>query len=216
MEWVDAAKKGGRTFYWVVSFRSPSRLFIANGQFFSSAVSDREELIKKHIEKYPRESTPLKDTASEVRLVPRQPTMVEFLPIGHVAVDIHPSEEDVKLGLPPTGTVWIHALYISRALHGGGYGAGTMAKIEELATQEPMNAKIVALDTISREMQTDPDKREFLYGEGRLPPPIVVNEDWYLGLGYEVIKREDNGYLSEPHNGVRLPMRIVYMKKPIV
>lgn len=56
----------------------------------------------------------MKDTAAQVRLVPRQPTMVEFIPIGHVAVDIHEPEEDMKLGLPATGTVWIHQLYVSR------------------------------------------------------------------------------------------------------
>lgn len=79
----------------------------------------------------------------------------------------------MKLGLPPTGTVWIHQLYISRALHRGGFGAGTMSKIETLATQSPMNANIMALDTISKEMQTVPAFRDVLYGEGRIPVPSV-------------------------------------------
>lgn len=118
----------------------------------------------------------MRDTAAEVRLVPRQPTEAEFVPIGHVAVDIHEPEEDTKLGLPATGTVWIHQLYVSRALHLGGFGAGTMSKIEALAAQSPMNAKLVALDTLSKEMQTDPDKRDILYREG-LHVPTVSRDD---------------------------------------
>lgn len=120
-----------------------------------------------------KEASPLRDTAAEIRLVPRQPTMVEFIPIGHVALDVHEPDEDIKLGLPATGTVWVHQLYISRALHGGGFGAGAMSKIETLATRSPMNAKIVALDTLSKEMQTEPEIRDLLYGEGRIPPPVV-------------------------------------------
>ncbi|KAI1776959.1 hypothetical protein F4818DRAFT_412396 [Hypoxylon cercidicola] len=197
--WVEEAKKGGKIFYWVLL----------------SDVLDREKLMEKHTETYPKEATPLKDTAAEIRLVQRQPTNNEFIPIGHVALDIHEPEEDVKLGLPPTGTVWIHQLYISRALHRGGFGAGTMSKIETLATQSPMNAKIMALDTISKEMQTVPAFRDVLYGEGRIPVPSISNEDWYDGLGYNVFKREKDAFVIEPIEGVRVPIDLVYMKKAI-
>ncbi|KAI1763660.1 hypothetical protein GGR53DRAFT_497035 [Hypoxylon sp. FL1150] len=201
--WVEAAKRGGKGFYWAL---------------LSDAVPDREKLLEKHIETYPKEAAPLRDTAAEIRLVPRQPTNAEFVPIGHVAVDIHEPEEDAKLELPPTGTVWIHQLYISRALHRGGFGAGTMAKIETLATQTPMNAKIMALDTISKEMQTVPAFRDVLYGkgEGRIPLPAISNEDWYTGLGYTAFKREKNAFTSEPKQGLSVSIDIVYMKKAIV
>ncbi|KAI1142394.1 hypothetical protein F5Y05DRAFT_370781 [Hypoxylon sp. FL0543] len=198
--WVESAKKGGRTFYWAL---------------FSDSLPDREKLIKQHIEAYPKESTPLRDTATQVRLVPRQPTMVEFTPIGHVAVDVHTPEEDTRLGLPPTGTVWVHGLYISRALHGGGYGAGTMSKIEKLVTQSPMNANLVALDTISKELQTEPGKRDLLYGDGGLPAPVVASEDWYGRLGYEVFRREDNVFVTIAKRGFRIPVSIVYLKKSV-
>ncbi|KAI1461290.1 hypothetical protein F4805DRAFT_277499 [Annulohypoxylon moriforme] len=199
-QWVDASKKGEKLFYWAV---------------FSDAVPDREALIQTHIDAYPNESTPLRETATEIRLVPRQPTMAEFTPIGHVAVAIHEPEEDVKLGLPPTGTVWIHGLYISRALHGGGFGAGTMSKTEEIATHSPMNAKIVALDTVSRESQTEPETREILYGNGRVPEPRVPNEDWYVRLGYEVFRRGDHIFVTIA-KGERMPINVVYMRKPVV
>ncbi|KAI0171765.1 hypothetical protein GGR52DRAFT_547524 [Hypoxylon sp. FL1284] len=200
--WVESAKKGGKIFYWAL---------------LSDAVPNRQDLIEKHIEKYPEEATPLRDTAAEVRLVPRQPTNAEFTPIGHVAVDIHDPEEDEKLGLPPAETVWVHQLYISRALHGGGFGSGTMSQIETLATQSPMNAKIVALDTISKKMQTVPAYRDVLYGEGKgqIALPSVTNEDWYTGLGYNAFKREHNAFTSEPKDGVSVSIDIVYMKKTV-
>ncbi|KAI2637173.1 hypothetical protein GGS26DRAFT_547602 [Hypomontagnella submonticulosa] len=200
-DWIEAAKRGGKIFYWAL---------------LSDAVPDRDDIIKKHVEAYPKESSPLKDTAAQVRLVPRQPTMVEFIPIGHVAVDIHEPEEDMKLGLPATGTVWIHQLYVSRKLHGGGFGAATMSKIETLATQSPMNAKIVALDTLAKEMQTEPPYRDLLYGEGGLPAPRVSNQDWYTSLGYEVFKYDRNAYTWKPREGVSVAMQLVYMKKAII
>lgn len=128
-----------------------------------------------------KESTTLTDTAAEIRLVPRQPTNVEFIPIGHVAVDIHKPKEDMSLGLPATGTVWIHQLYISRALHKGGFGVGTMSSIETLVTQPPMNARIVALDTMSKELQTDPVKRALLYNKETGVPPPLVSRDSIIG-----------------------------------
>ncbi|KAI1405293.1 hypothetical protein F4819DRAFT_482809 [Hypoxylon fuscum] len=198
--WIEAAKKGGKIFYWAL---------------LSDAVPEKGKLIEKHIEAYPKESTPLRDTAAEVRLVPRQPTEAEFVPIGHVAVDIHEPEEDTKLGLPATGTVWIHQLYVSRALHLGGFGAGTMSKIEALAAQSPMNAKLVALDTLSKEMQTDPDKRDILYREG-LHVPTISNEEWYIRQGYEVFKRESDGYTWKTEEGISMSLTLAYMKKSIV
>ncbi|XXG98449.1 hypothetical protein Hte_004773 [Hypoxylon texense] len=91
-----------------------------------------------------------------------------------------------------------------------------MSKIETLATQSPMNARIMALDTIAKEMQTVPAFREVLYGEGRLPLPAISNEDWYTGLGYNTFKKEKEAFVSEPKNGVRVPIDLVYMKKAIV
>ncbi|KAI1481625.1 hypothetical protein K445DRAFT_313817 [Daldinia sp. EC12] len=198
--WIESAKKGGKIFYWVL---------------LSDTLPDRGKVLEQHTSAYPKEAHPLKDTAAEIRLVPRQPTNVEFIPIGHVALDVHEPEEDVELGLPATGTVWVHQLYISRALHGGGFGAGAMSKIEALATQSPMNAKIVALDTLSKEMQTEPEIRDLLYGKGGVPLPVVSNEEWYISQGYEVLKRHKNAWVWSPREGIDVPVNIVYMKKSV-
>jgi GNAT superfamily N-acetyltransferase len=105
-----------------------------------------------------QEAECLQDTAIEIRLVPRQPTGREFIPVGHFALDIHDAGQDAKLGLPPR-TVWVHQLFISRALQGGGYGVATMAKVEATAAQEPMNATWMALDTLAKEVQKEADDR---------------------------------------------------------
>ncbi|KAK6957700.1 hypothetical protein Daesc_000487 [Daldinia eschscholtzii] len=173
-------------------------------ELLSDTLPDRGKVLEQHTSAYPK-AHPLKDTAAEIRLVPRQPTNVEFIPIGHVALDVHEPEEDVELGLPATGTVWVHQLYISRALHGGGFGAGAMSKIEALATQSPMNAKIVALDTLSKEMQTEPEIRDLLYGKGGVPLPVVSNEEWYISQGYEVLKRHKNAWIWSPREGIDVP-----------
>ncbi|KAI1083397.1 hypothetical protein F5B20DRAFT_403858 [Whalleya microplaca] len=198
--WVESAKKGGKIFYWVV---------------FSDAFPDKEKLIEKHVTAYPKETSSLRDTAVEVRLVQRQPTMKEFLPIGHVALDIHKPEEDAKFGLPTPGTVWMHQLYVSYTLQGGGFGAGTMSKIETLAAQEPMKATTMALDTLSKEVQNDPQNHKTMYIENGLPPPVVSKEEWYAKQGYEAFKREDVGYTWTPREGISIPLRIVYMRKSL-
>ncbi|KAI5868441.1 hypothetical protein GGS23DRAFT_30907 [Durotheca rogersii] len=190
--WVESAKKGGKIFFWIV---------------LSDALPDRERVVQKFVKASPRESASLRDTAAEVRLVPRQPTMRGFNPIGHVALDIHTPKEDMELGLPAVGTVWIHQLYISHTLQGGGFGVGTMSKIEALAAAEPINAHLAALDTVSREVHMDPEKRTVLYGEGRLPPPRVSTEEWYIRLGYEPFRRKAGGYIWASKDGADIPSK---------
>ncbi|CAJ2513549.1 Uu.00g016680.m01.CDS01 [Anthostomella pinea] len=195
--WVEYAKKGGRIFYWVL---------------FSDALPDREVLLKKHVEDYPKEAQPLRDTAPEIRLVPREPTAKEFIPIGHVALDIHSAEDDASLGLPSPGTVWIHGLYISYALQGGGYGTGAMSKVEALAAQEPMNATTTALDTVSKETVDDPDIVRALNEE--LTSPVTSKEGWYRRQGYEVYKK-GIGYTFRTKAGRSIDLIVSYMRKTL-
>ncbi|KAI0915028.1 hypothetical protein F4823DRAFT_557478 [Ustulina deusta] len=138
-EWVESAKRGGKMFYWAV---------------LAEDVPNRNTLLVQHIAVHPKETEPLRDTATKIRLAQRQPTGRDFIPVGHVALDIHDSEEDGKLGLPP-GTVWVHQLFISSAIQGGGYGVATMAQVESIAAQEPINGKWMALDTLAKEVQKE-------------------------------------------------------------
>jgi hypothetical protein len=106
-------------------------------------------------------------------LVPREPTHKEFVPIGHVALDIHSAEEDAKLGLPSEGVIWIHQLYVSYALQSGGFGAAAMDQIEAVAAQPPLKGKMVVLDTISAETQMSSATVRSMFTDNGNPVPMV-------------------------------------------
>ncbi|KAI8633407.1 hypothetical protein F5Y19DRAFT_299045 [Xylariaceae sp. FL1651] len=197
--WVESAKKGGKLFYWAVLSRD---------------LPDRNTLLEQHIRAYPNEAKPLRDTATEIRLVPRQPSGTEFIPIGHVALDIHDAEEDAKLGLPSPGTAWVHQLFISNALQGGGYGVATMAKIEAVAAQEPMNATMMALDTLAKEVQKEAGNIQSIdVGMGNVIP-VTSKEEWYARQGYQVYK-QGPGYTYRTSDGRSIQLTVSYMKKEI-
>lgn len=160
----------------------------------------------------------------------RQPTGKNFIPVGHVALDVHDPKEDAKLGLPP-GTVWVHQLYISSALQGGGYGAATMAKIEAIAAQEPMNKVWMALDTLAKETQEETGDGTAV-GTDSITPVVsytichvmsnttlsifeqTSKEEWYARQGYETYKR-GLGYTYQTPDGNSIQLWVSYMKKRI-
>ena len=94
-----------------------------------------------------------------------------------MALDVHDVEEDAKLGLPP-GTVWVHQLFISSALQGGGYGVATMAQVESIAAQEPMNAKWMALDTLAKEVQKEAGDQASIDVAMKNIVPVVSKMTW--------------------------------------
>ncbi|KAK7754052.1 hypothetical protein SLS62_003898 [Diatrype stigma] len=143
-------------------------------QALTEAVPGRKELLETHIKAYPQEAASIEDTAREVRLAPRQPTGKRFTPIGHVALDIHDPDEDEKLGLPREGVAWLHQLYVSYALQGKGYGAAAMSQVEALAVNKPLNAKLLALDTIAKESQMDPVARKDFQARGVAMPTVSL------------------------------------------
>ncbi|KAI0484739.1 hypothetical protein GGR56DRAFT_669263 [Xylariaceae sp. FL0804] len=165
----------------------------------SDAVPGQDQLIEKHVKAFPKETSPLRDTASEVRLVPRIPTNKEFMPIGHVALDIHGAEEDAELGLPSPGTA------------------------EALAAKEPMKATTMALDTMAKDMDgegmfiwqaadtLDADSLEAVKSELKRSLPNSP-EAWYERQGYHTYKRAP-GYVFPAGNGVTAQLIVSYMKK---
>ncbi|KAJ8129816.1 hypothetical protein O1611_g3810 [Lasiodiplodia mahajangana] len=197
-EWVESAKRGGKMFYWAV---------------LAESVPGRETLLERYVAAHPEEIEPLQDTATEVRLARRQPTGRDFMPVGHVALDIHDAEHDAKLGLPPN-TVWVHQLYISSALQGGGYGVATMTKVEATAAQEPMKGEWMALDTLAKEVQKEAGDVDFVdVGEGSVMP-ITSKEEWYARQGYQTYE-QGPGYTYQMPNGHSIQLRVSYMKKKI-
>ncbi|KAI3332127.1 hypothetical protein HD806DRAFT_518932 [Xylariaceae sp. AK1471] len=197
-EWAESAKRGGKMFYWTV---------------LSEDLPNRNTLLEQHIAAHPNETKPLQDTATEVRLARRQSTGRDFMPIGHVALDIHDAEKDTKLGLPP-GTVWVHQLFISSTLQGGGYGVATMAKVEAMAAQQPMNAKWMALDTLAKGVQQEACNITSIdVGNGNIVP-VTSKEEWYARQGYKTYK-VGAGYTYHSPDGHSIQLKVSYMKKRI-
>ncbi|KAI0971491.1 hypothetical protein F4678DRAFT_479353 [Xylaria arbuscula] len=197
-EWVESTKRGGKLFYWAV---------------LAEHVPNRNTLLAQHIAAHPKEAQPLRDTATQIRLAQRQPTGRDFLPVGHVALDVHDAEEDAKLDLPQ-GTVWVHQLYISSALQGGGYGVATMAKIESVAAQEPMKGKWMALDTLAKEVPAETsDVASIDVGMGNIMP-VTSKEEWYARQGYKTY-RQGPGYTYKTPDNRSIQLRVSYMKKRI-
>ena len=120
-----------------------------------------------------QEALLLTDTANELRLVSRVPSGKHFTPIGHIALDIHQPDEDEELGLPRSGVVWVHNLYISYALQRGGFGVAAMSKAEQLATLEPLKASIMVLDTVTKEILKNEELQKNVYDDRGLPRPVV-------------------------------------------
>ncbi|KAI0815814.1 hypothetical protein GGR55DRAFT_686553 [Xylaria sp. FL0064] len=197
-EWVESAKRGGKVFYWAV---------------LAEHVPNRNTLLAQHVAAHPNEAEPLRDTAAEVRLKRRQPTGRDFTPIGHVALEVHDAEEDAKLGLPPA-TVWVHQLFISSALQGGGYGVATMAQVESVAAQEPMNGKWMALDTLAKEVQKEAGDATSIDIGIRNVIPVTSKEEWYARQGYETY-RQGPGYTYQTPDKRSIQLRVSYMKKRI-
>ncbi|KAI0106286.1 hypothetical protein GGR51DRAFT_178772 [Nemania sp. FL0031] len=197
-EWVESAKRGGKMFYWAV---------------LAENVPDRKTSLERYVAAHPKETEPLQDTATEIRLTRREPTGRDFMPVGHVALDVHDAEQDAKLGLPPNA-VWVHQLYISSALQGGGYGVATMAQVEAVAAQEPMKGQWMALDTLAKEVQKETsDVGPIDVGNGSAMP-ITSKEEWYARQGYQTYE-QGPGYTYQTADGHSIQLRVSYMKKKI-
>ncbi|KAJ8124114.1 hypothetical protein ONZ43_g93 [Nemania bipapillata] len=182
-------------------------------QVLAENLPNRNALLEQHVDAYPQEKEPLQDTATDIQRTRRQPTGKDFNPIGHVALEIHDPNQDAALGLPPN-TVWVHQLYISSALRGGGYGVATMAKAEAIAAQEPMKGKWAALDTLARQVRTKAGDAGPIDVKTGSIMPIISKEEWYARQGYETYK-QGPGYSYQTQDGHSIQLHVSYMKKKI-
>ncbi|KAL6898398.1 hypothetical protein GGI43DRAFT_409061 [Trichoderma evansii] len=202
-EWKAKVRDGKKFFYWIK---------------LSDDLAGKDDLMAKHIAKYPAEKEALTDTATILANSPRTPTFTSFIPIGHIALDLYP-DRNTKFSLPQS-TVWVKSLYISRAIQSGGYGRSSMYQIEHLATLPPLNATTMALDTSTKEYQTTPEFLAFyaeMSGRKIEAKDFKTNEEWYVRQGYEVIARDDHGYTwVDPKTAIQEVIPCVFLKKDIV
>ncbi|KAI1816502.1 hypothetical protein GGS20DRAFT_537892 [Poronia punctata] len=204
-QWAELARRGEKLFHWIV---------------LSDEIPNRDKLLEQHFATHPNGKGHLRDTATHVWFVERQDrterrnreaTGRYFIPIGHVALEIHTAEEDAKSGLPPD-TIWVHQLFISSALQGGGYGVAAMAHVEAIAARE--GKMWMALDTRAKDTQEktadgalDDVKRGDIV-------PVTSKEEWYARQGYQTYK-QGPGYTYQTADGASIQLNVSYMKKRI-
>ena len=75
-----------------------------------------------------------------------------------------PAAEQLDLDMPATGAIWIKGLYVSHALQGSGLGNSAMDALEDLVTKEPLCARTIMLDTVSKKDQLNKEFAANFYG----------------------------------------------------
>lgn len=126
-------------------------VYEANPDLLTHALQEAEELL---------------DSSKTLLGKPRVSTDAKFLPVGHVALDTHISDyaEKVKLDLPRSDAYWVKSLYVSYRLQGLGVGGAAMNIAERVATEEPLNARHLLLDTVHQEDQANEEFAVAVYG----------------------------------------------------
>ncbi|GMG04881.1 unnamed protein product [Aspergillus oryzae] len=104
------------------------------------------------------------DTAVSIYAATRQPTQADFIPIEHISLDSkNKKAEKLDLDIPSDNVFWIKSFFILHNLQGKRIGGATMNEIERIATQEPLCAKTLMLDTVERD-QLREDFAKVTYG----------------------------------------------------
>jgi len=140
---------------------------LTSKQVLSEDDPQKEFKLAQQVMQHPNEKLPILDTATTLAGKPRttQRFSEPFIPVGHISLDFY--NPDSSLADPSKGIFYISTFYVSRALQGGGLGRAAMDAIERMAIEPPLNAKVLALDTLAREQVLDDEfwKDEDLIGQ---------------------------------------------------
>ncbi|KAI7765278.1 hypothetical protein LZL87_009807 [Fusarium oxysporum] len=164
-DWKDGHINGTKCVYWII---------------FPQDEPQREKYLEMHTKAYPKEAEELLDSSKTLLGKPRVSTDAKFLPVGHVALDTHISDyaEKVKLDLPRSDAYWVKSLYVSYRLQGLGVGGAAMNIAERVATEEPLNARHLLLDTVHQEDQANEEFAVAVYGGAfKIPTQACHVED---------------------------------------
>ncbi|KAE9381843.1 hypothetical protein N431DRAFT_320565 [Stipitochalara longipes BDJ] len=177
-------------------------------------------LLAQHTSTYPQESVPLLDSALAYGGKPRTPPSPQrsFIPIGHiclgqVTVDYVPPAPP---GYKPeeaagSGWYWISNFYVSRVLQGSGLGRAAMDTVESIAISEPLNARVLGLNAISK---VD-EGREAKYEALGLTIPLFSNQEWYERRGYRAYSYTEKAFSKTDKTGKSWYWDAVCLKKEI-
>lgn len=104
-----------------------------------------------------------------------------------------------------------------RAIHRGGVGKSAVAAAERAAASPPVNATVVALNTLRKDIQESEVflKKAFDDRGMTRPKKIRTNQDWYVGQGYEVIPGPETALYVDTTTKQVETVSIVWMKKEL-
>ncbi|KAB8279105.1 hypothetical protein BDV30DRAFT_232984 [Aspergillus minisclerotigenes] len=141
------------------------------------------------------------------------PTQADFIPIGHISLDSkNKKAEKLDLDISSDNVFWIKSFFILHNLQGKGIGGATMNEIERIATQEPLCAKTLMLDTVERGDQLREEFAKATYGG----VPKFTNQDWYSRRGYRSLRIVQNYYDSKDRNGKVWDTKTIFMRKDLL
>jgi hypothetical protein len=142
------------------------------------------------------EDEKLQDTATTINTVPRQPTKESFIPIGHISLDSRNVEaEHIDLALPSENIFWIKTFYIRHHIQGQGIGRAAMDEVESMAVREPLNAKVLMLDTVQKDDQKREEFANATYGGVPKVSKSCVCKTFCPGTDYHRVQTK-NGILA--------------------
>ncbi|KAK0764235.1 hypothetical protein N5P37_003632 [Trichoderma harzianum] len=202
-EWRAKVREGTKFMYWIT---------------INDELPEKADYLAKHIERFPKEKEAIVDTAETLGKSSRTPTLISFIPIGHIALELYPERQE-QYSLPDS-TVWIKSLYISWAIQAGGFGRSAMHQLERLAALPPLNATVMALDTTTKKFQTTPQSIAIfnkIRGSEVASADFRSNEEWYTRQGYDIICYVDEMYKwVDQETGIAISVPSVFMKKQLV
>jgi hypothetical protein len=142
-------------------------------QVIPSTYPSASALLQQHISGFPKESSPIHDTAISAFSRPRDASGRPFHPIGHIALSFPPLSELETLGLPTDEkTAYISKLYVSWAVQSSGFG-GTAVRATEAIARDELQVQTVYLDAVTEETQMTGDLWVKFYSVLGIPKPKV-------------------------------------------
>ncbi|MBE3044319.1 hypothetical protein IMZ48_17485 [Candidatus Bathyarchaeota archaeon] len=90
-----------------------------------------------------------------------------------------------------------------------------MTLTERAAASEPLNATVVVLDTLRKEVQKSDPYLEIVYEKRGMtrPKEIITNEEWYIRLGYSPIPGPEYFTWVNPKTGEKEEVPIIFLRK---
>ena len=124
------------------------------------------------------------------------------------------------------GLYWISNFYVSRALQGDGLGSAVLDTVESVAINEPLNARVLALNAIFKD---DPEREEKYAALGLSIPPVseypefecanfvqFSNQEWYERRGYQIGKSVEKLFSKTDSTGKEWYWNAVFMRKEVL